>query len=98
MLIKLERGFGVLSKKVHFGHRLQHEVAVLALLERQLVLAQRFDEVTLLPECETEVVAGEPPFAGDLHLAAAPLLAGGHRFLVTLGTPLLEGEVRLRAR
>ena len=56
-------------EQVHLGHRLQHEVALLAALERDLVLAQRLGVVALAAEREAEVVVRELAFAAHLQLA-----------------------------
>ncbi len=73
--------------------RLKHEVALLAALERHLVLAQRLGVVALAAEREAEVVAGELPFARDLQLA----LGIGLRRR-TIDALMVDREIRVRAR
>src|SRR5947207_8260678 len=98
LLIQLEGGLRVLAKDVHLGHRLQHEVLVFALLQRETVFAQCFHEVALLPEGEAQIVSSQPSFSSNLHLAPATLLARSDGLFIALWPPLLEGQVRLRAR
>src|SRR5690348_18334900 len=75
LLIQLQRRFGILAQNVDLGHRLEHEVLVLALLEGEAIFAQRLREISLLPEGESEIVARETSVTRDLHLASPALLA-----------------------
>ena len=53
---------------MHFGHRLQYEIALLAALERHPIFAQCLGVVGLAAKRETEVVSGELAFTGHLQL------------------------------
>ena len=58
-VVQLERRAELAAEQVHLGHRLESEPAILAGVEREPVLAQRFVVVALLPEREPEVEVGE---------------------------------------
>src|SRR6185295_19617849 len=96
--VQLDGRLGILAEDVDLRRRLEHEVAVFALLEREPILPKRLVEIALLAEREPEIVARELAVAAHLHLATAPLLAGRDGVLVALRLILLDGQIRLRAR
>ncbi len=85
-------GFAGLAKQeVHLRHGLKHEIAILAAIEGDAVLAHRFGVVSLAAEREAEVVVGE--LALDRHLELTL-----RRRAVAARPLLLEREVRVGAR
>ena len=91
IVVQRQRFAGLAHQQVHLRHRLQHEIAILAAIESDAVLAHRLGVVSLAAERETEVVVRELPL--DRHLQ----LALGRR-AVAAGPLLLDREVRVRAR
>ena len=88
----------VARQQVHLGHRLTHEVALLAALEGDPVFLERVLIVPLLPEGHAEVEVRELPFLGHRHqLLRPPLGAARHQQLVGLGVVAVDGEVGLGA-
>ena len=103
LVVELERRRMVPPQQVHLRHRLQHERAVLARLQRHAVFAQRLGEVALLPEREPELVVREriplQRYAiGIGACAARPPRLPRLRGLLALRHQPLEREVRLRPR
>jgi hypothetical protein len=97
-VVQLDRRLGILLDQVQLGHRLHHELAVLAPLERVLVGLHRLGDVALLPVGEPQRVLRERLPFGDGHLLLrAARLPAGEQGLVLLGVVLVEREVRLRA-
>src|SRR5258708_11811097 len=78
-----------------FRDRLAHELAILAALDREAVLAQRLGVVALLPEREAEVVMRELAALGDL---GRGLLAQAVLGRLAFGAVALQREVGLRPR
>ena len=94
-LVQLERIGEVALEEMHFRHRLAHQPAILAALDREAVLAQRLGVVALLPEREAEVVMRELAALDDL---GRGMLAQAVLGRLAFGAVALQRQVGLRAR
>src|SRR6188768_1997363 len=64
LVVELQRGREIATQDVNLGHGLEVEPAVLASVERELVLPQRIVIVALLPQRQSQVVVSQKR-AGD---------------------------------
>ena len=94
-LVQLERVREVTLEEVDLRHRLAHQLAILAALDREPILAQCLRVVALLAEREPQVVVRQLAALGHLRrgLLAQPLLGR-----LPLGAVAFQREIRLRAR
>ena len=92
--VDLERIGEVALEEMDFGHRLAHQLPILAAFDREPILPQRLRVVALLPEREPEIVVRQLARLRDLGrgLVAQPLLG---RF--TLRAIAFQRKIRLRA-
>ncbi len=87
LVVETGGGGTILPQQVHFGHGLRDQAAVLAVLQRELVLLERLRVVALLPEGQAQVEMREGA-AGNRR---------GFRFSGRRLAAALEGQVRLGA-
>ena len=93
--IQLQRLGKVPLQQEDLRHRLTHDAAILAALDRQPILAQRFRVIAFLAERETEVVMRQLVPFRHLGRGVRPHALLGR---LPLGAIALQRQIRLRPR
>ena len=98
-VIQRDGGPRILSEQPDLRQRLQGERGILAPLERKTVFPLGFRVITLLTECDSQIVMGELPPFGHLHVTlGAPVAAPRRQVLVLLLAVLIDGKIGPHAR